>query len=458
MRTKHLLLAATAFTIGLGVTACKVGDKAGTEQVDHSASGINLAAMDKSVKPGDDFYAYANGTWMKNTQIPDDRSSIGGFLIADQKREADTKALFDEILKADHDAGSNEQKIKDYYNAYLNTDAIDKAGLAPAKADLDAIAAITDKASLSRVIGTTLRADTDPLNATNYETPNLFGIFISQGLNTPGETIPYLMQGGLGMPEREYYLGADNAELRTKYRTFVETVMQAAGNADPKAAADRIIGLETKIAQAHVDRATSEDFKKGATVWTRAELEQKAPGIDWTQLLNAAQLGGATKFQAYHAGAIPKLSALVASQPVDAWKDWLTFHTLANKASVLPKPIRDASFAFNGTALAGTPPASLSTAWRCRARRPSGRATSARSTRRRTRSRTRSARPTPTRSSRPRRRPTSSAWSTRSSRPSRPACRASNGWRRRPRRKRSRRSRPWPRASATPSSGPTIRA
>ena len=353
MRTKHLLLAATAFTIGLGVTACKVGDKAATEQVDRSASGINLAAMDKSVKPGDDFYAYANGSWMKNTQIPDDRSSIGGFLIADQKREADTRALFDEILKGNHDAGSNEQKIKDYYNAYLNTDAIDKAGLAPAKADLDAISAITDKASLSRVIGSTLRADTDPLNATNYETPNLFGIFISQGLNTPGETIPYLMQGGLGMPEREYYLSADNAELRTKYRTFVETVMQAAGNADPKAAADRIIGLETKIAQAHVDRATSEDFKKGATVWTRAELEQKAPGIDWTALLTAAQLQNAPKFQAYHAGAIPKLSALVASQPLDAWKDWLTFHTLANKASVLPKPIRDANFAFNGMALSG---------------------------------------------------------------------------------------------------------
>ena len=107
------------------------------------------------------------------------------------------------------------------------------------------------------------------------------------------------------------------------------------------------------IAQAHATRAESEDFAKGAKVWTRAELEKNAPGLDWTALLNAAQLGGVQKFQAYHAGAIPKLSALVASQPLDAWKDWLAFHTLNQQASVLPKAIRDASFAFNGTALGG---------------------------------------------------------------------------------------------------------
>ena len=351
---KTIIVLLSSACLALGAVACKQGPTTATEQVQPgSASGINLAAMDKSVKPGDDFFSYANGSWVKNTPIPDDRSSIGGFLIADQKREADTKALFDEILKADHAAGSNEAKIKDFYNAYLNTDAIDKAGLAPAKADLDAIAAINDKTSLSRVIGSTLRADTDPLNATNYETGNLFGIFVSQGLNTPGETIPYLMQGGLGMPEREYYLGADNAELRGKYRTYVETVMNEAGSADPKAAADRIIALETKIAQAHVAREISEDFKQGAQVWTRADLDSKAPGIDWNALLTAAQLQNAPKFQAYHAGAIPKLSALVASQPLDAWKDWLTFHTLNQRASVLPAAIRDASFAFNGQALSG---------------------------------------------------------------------------------------------------------
>src|SRR4029079_18618825 len=113
--------------------------------------------------------------------------------------------LIDGILKSSPAAGSDDAKIRDFYQAYLNTDAIDKAGIAPAKADLDAIAAIADKKALSAAIGSSLRADTDPLNATNFSTGNLFGIFVTQGLSTPGEQIPYLMQGGLGMPEREYY-------------------------------------------------------------------------------------------------------------------------------------------------------------------------------------------------------------------------------------------------------------
>ena len=124
---------------------------------------------------------------------------------------------------------------------------------------------------------------------------------------------------------------------------------------DAAGAASRIMALETKIAQAHATREESEDFAKAATVWSRAELERNAPGIDWGALLGAAQLGNAQKFQAYHAGAIPKLARLVGTEPLDAWKEWLAFHTLSQQANVLANPIRDASFAFFGTALNGTP-------------------------------------------------------------------------------------------------------
>ncbi|MDQ3143719.1 MAG: M13 family metallopeptidase, partial [Pseudomonadota bacterium] len=243
------------------------------------------------------------------------------------------------------------------YRAYLDTAAIDRAGIAPVKADLDGIGAIADKRGLATAIGASLRADVDPLNATNYQTENLFGVFVTQGLTTPGEQIPYLLQGGLGMPEREYYLSADAdmAGQRAAYRKLVETVMRTAGNPDPAAAAGRIIDLETKIARAHATRAESEDFTKGAMVWTRADLDRRAPGLDWGALLSAAQLGSAPKFQAYHASAIPRLAALVGSEPLAAWKDWLAFHTLNQQAAVLPKPIRDATFAFYGTSLAGTP-------------------------------------------------------------------------------------------------------
>ena len=355
MKKSVLLIFASA----LALSACNShGSAPGQEQVEPGTElGIVPASMDKSLKPGDDFFGYSNGAWVKNTEIPADRSNIGGFFIADQQREKQTRELLDGIIKANPDAGSNEGRIANYYNAFLNTEAIDRAGMTPAKADLDAIAGIADKRALSAAIGSTLRADTDPLNATNYQTENLFGIFVTQGLATPGETLPYLMQGGIGLPEREYYLSGDAkmADIRNKYKGYITTVMQAAGVADSQGAATRILDLETKIARAHATREESEDFAKGAQVWSRADLEKRAPGIDWGALLGSAQLGTAQKFQAYHAGAIPKLAALVGSEPLQNWKEWLAFHTLNQQANVLPKPIRDASFAFNGTVLQGTP-------------------------------------------------------------------------------------------------------
>jgi putative endopeptidase len=355
-RTKLLLVASA---LAFSISACQQAGT-GTEQSAQAPGtelGIVPASMDTSVKPGDDFFAFTNGSWVKNTPIPEDRSNIGAFYIADQERERQTKELIAEILKSNPAADSNEGKIANYYNAFLNTDAIDKAGLNPAKADLDAIGRIADKKQLSAAIGGTLRADTDPLNATNFRTENLFGIFVTQGLNTPGETLPYIMQGGIGLPEREYYLSGDAkmADLRNKYRAYVQQILTLANYPNPQGSAQRIMDLETKIARAHATREESEDFAKGAKVWTRAELEKNAPGLDWAALLDAAQLGSAPKFQAYHSTAIPKLSALVGSEPIQAWKDWLAFHTLNQQAAVLPKAFRDASFTFNGTALSGTP-------------------------------------------------------------------------------------------------------
>src|SRR5262249_18861540 len=200
-------------------------------------------------------------------------------------------------------------------------------------------------------------ADVDPLNATNFWTQNLFGIFVTQGLATPGEVLPYILQGGLGLPEREYYLSSDPhmAEIRTKYRAYIQQIFTLAGIDNAAARAQRVYDLEMKIARAHNTREQSESMAASSAVWTRAELQQRAPGIDWTAFLNAAQLGSQQKFAAYHAGAITGLSALVASQPLDAWKDWLVFHQINAHADVLPSNIDAAHFAFYGTTLSGTP-------------------------------------------------------------------------------------------------------
>lgn len=348
------LLLIFASVLALGACNTKSGQNAATEQKEGTGIGIDLTWMDKSAVPGDDFYKFANGNW--KTEIPADRSRIGGFWIADQVREKNTRELFDNILKSNPTSGS-DALIANYYNAYLNTDAIDKAGLTPAKVDLEAIAKIADKKQLSAAIGANIRADTDPLNSTNFQTQNLFGVFVTQGLATPGQQLPYLMQGGIGLPDAQYYLSADPkmADTRNKYKAYIATILKAANYADADAAASRIMDLETKIAKAHEPREQSEDFANGAQVWTRQQLEQKAPGIDWGALLNAAELGGVEKFDAYHFAAIPRLAALVGSEPIQNWKDWLTFHTLNQQANVLPKAFRDASFAFYGTTLAGTP-------------------------------------------------------------------------------------------------------
>jgi len=353
---KRALLFVVGSSLALAACNSSPGQNAVQEQRQGTDIGIQTGWMDKSVTPGDDFFSYANGTWVKNTQIPADRPRIGGFWIADQLREKNTRTLFDNIIQSKPTSGT-DALIANYYNSYLNTDAIDRAGLAPAKADLDAIGHIADKHQLSAAIGGTLRSDTDPLNATNFHTENLFGIFVSQGLATPGEQLPYLMQGGLGLPDAQYYLSADPkmTDIRSKYKSYVQTILQDAGYTDPQGAAGRIMDLETKIAKAHETREQSEDFKGGAQVWTRQQLEQKSPGIDWAALLGAAGLGDAQKFDAYHYASIPRLAALVGSEPLQNWKDWLTFHTLNQQANVLPKPFRDASFAFNGTVLQGTP-------------------------------------------------------------------------------------------------------
>lgn len=361
-----VLLLSTSVLAGL--TACSDNTTENTAKTSETAPksqavatqmpiGINVAAMMPSVKPGDDFYAYANGEWMKTTTIPADRSSTGSFLVAFEATEKHNTSLIAKLVNAQYAAGSDEARIANFYKAYTDTAAIDAAGMKPAEADIARFEAISSKQDLSAVLGANLRADVDPLNATDFSTENLFGVFVTQGLATPGEVLPYILQGGLGLPEREYYLSADPkmAEIRTAYRAYIETLLKDAGVSDAAARADRIFALEHKIAAAHASREASEDFAKSSGVWSRADFDTKAPGIDWAAFWDAAQLGNQPKFAAYHATAISGLSALVASEPLNAWKDWLVFHHINSHADVLPSNIDQAAFAFNGTKLSGTP-------------------------------------------------------------------------------------------------------
>ena len=317
--------------------------------------GIDTAGIDRSVKPGDDFDAYANGGWRARTTIPADRASTGVFLDVFSKSEKRNAELIANAGASRPAAGSDARKIADYYAAYLNTAAIDARGLAPIQPELAAIAALKDKTALAIMLGADLRADVDPLNATNYRTEHLFGLFVTQGLATPERTMPYLLQGGIGMPERDYYLSpsADKVAARKAYGEYLARAMTLAGLSDPAMRAARVMALETKIANAHLDYLSSQDVEKANNVWRRADFATKAPGLDWNAFFTAAQLQGQPEFIVWMPDATAKLAALVASEPLDAWKDWLAFHHINQVASVLPKSFDDASFAFYGRALTG---------------------------------------------------------------------------------------------------------
>jgi len=312
--------------------------------------------MDKSVAPGDDFYAYANGGWIKATPIPADKSSYGiGTILTDETRKR-TVALIQESADAGPNASPEARKIGDFYSSFMDEAGIESKGIAPLKPQLDKIAAINDRRALARVIGGNLRADVDPLNNTNFQTENLFGVWVSQGLTDPEHNTPYLLQGGLGMPDRDYYVSTNPkmGELRNQYKNNIAVMLKLAGFADAPARADRVFALETKIAGAHATRVESADVQNAAP-WKREELVIRAPGLDWPALLEAAGLNDALIFIVWHPKAVTGLSALVAKEPLDSWKDWLAYHTVARFGGFLPKAFVDQNFAFYGKALNGIP-------------------------------------------------------------------------------------------------------
>ena len=355
MKRPLLLAVASALALTAGITACqKSGEGTQVEAAKGSELGINKASMDSSVKPGDDFYAFANGAWMKSAEIPADRSSIGSHLVADQQTEKNLNELIADLQKSNPDANSDAGRVKNFYNSFLDTATIDKLGMTPIQADLQRIGAIQDKTALASAIGGTIRADVDPLNATDMSTENLFGVFVSQAL-AQREVVPYIMQGGLGMPEREYYLSgdADMRQHQAAYRKYIADILTAAGIPDAAAKAQRIWDLELKIAQAQATREERDDWSKATQIWSQDDFARKAPGFDWKAFFQAAQLGNQQKFEAFDAGAIPKVAALVGSEPLDSWKDWLTFHQINQNTAVLPSKLDQLSFAFNGKELTG---------------------------------------------------------------------------------------------------------
>jgi putative endopeptidase len=225
----------------------------------------------------------------------------------------------------------------------------------PLKPELGRIAAIANRKDLSSVLGTTLRADVDPLNTGRATTDRLFGLWVAEDLNDPTRYAPYLLQGGLGLPDRDYYLVENEkfVQVRQKYQQHIAAMLRLAGIADADAKAGRILALEKEIARAHWPQVDTQDVAKVNNPWKRDEFARKAPGLDWGAYFTAAGLGTQRDFIIWQPSALTGIAKLVGSQPLQTWKDYLTFRAIARRSPVLPKAFVDEAFAFNGPTLSG---------------------------------------------------------------------------------------------------------
>jgi putative endopeptidase len=320
------------------------------------AAGVDGAGMDTGVAPGDDFWEYANGGWVKTHPIPPDRSSYGTGAILSEEANKRTVDLIQAAAKSAK-AGSDAQKVGDYYASFMDEAGIEAKGAAPLAPVLARIAAIGDRGALTRVLGENMGADVDAFNATDLYTDNIFGLWAQPAFDAPDVYAAFLIQGGLGMPDRAYYLKDDDAskKARATYVAHMAAMLKLAGVADAEAKAGRIMALETKIAKAHASRGDSDDVLKGNNPWSRADFAAKAPGMDWDAYFTAAGLGGEKRFIVWQPSAAIGISKLVANEPVEAWKDYLTLRAIDHYANYLPAAFVAERFAFYGTALSGTP-------------------------------------------------------------------------------------------------------
>ncbi len=309
--------------------------------------GVDTAGMDKTVTPGNDFYKFVNGKWDKTAEIPADKSSWGGFTILRDLSDTRTHAILESVAAAKNAPGSPAQKVGDYYASFMDEASIEAKGLTPIQPALAQIAAIRNSGQLAAAFGIANRVGLDvPI-----------GLYVDQDLKDSSVYSAYVGQGGIGLPDRDYYL-EDNprfVEIRAKYVIHIANMLKLAGIADAPAKAQRIYDLEKKIAQVHWTQAESRQVDKSYNLISAADLAAKMPGFDWALFLQTSGVGDLKSIVVNQPSALAGAAKLVASEPIETWKDYLTFNLLEADAPFLPKAFVEERFAFRGPILTGTP-------------------------------------------------------------------------------------------------------
>jgi putative endopeptidase len=339
-RTTALIMI-LAFAVSMGTAAAP------------SDQSANSQDIDRSIKPGDDFYRYANGGWLRTAEIPAGQSSYDTRAMLVEKTGRRVRDLMQGAAAAQPVRGSITQKVGDYYASFMDEDSIEAKGLTPLADEMARISAISNKQSLSSYLGTTLNTEVDGLTA---NADHIFGVWVNQSFTDSNHYVFHLLQGGLGMPDRDGYLDPSPKmdAWRAQYQAHIAAILKLAGIADSEAQAARILSLEIRIAQTHAPDTDAADVFKQNNPWKRADFGVKAPGMDWGAYFAAAGVARQSEFIVWQPSAVTGTSALVGSEGIDLWKDYLRFHLIEHYASVLPKVVAAEDFAFYSTILSGT--------------------------------------------------------------------------------------------------------
>ncbi|MEZ5710347.1 MAG: M13 family metallopeptidase [Blastomonas sp.] len=325
--------------------------------------GIDTSVMNRAVKPGDDFNAYVNGAWIDSFELPDDRVRYGSFNLLREKSEQRVRLIIEGLASEQPALDTAPGKVAAFYNAYLDTDAINAAGMAPAQPYLDRIMAMESKEDLARLFGTP-----------GFSSP--IGGFVSVDSKNTEQYTFYVVQAGLGMPDRDYYLNDSEANLKVQaaYKQYLAFLLGKVGYADPQATAESVYALEKAIASEHWDRALGRNRNLTYNKVSRDELLALGGDFPVATILDTLGIGSQPEFVisqmpptaeeiaseklteeqlAKLGGGVPALLKLVNDTPIDTWKAYLAAQFLANFSAVLPSDIDEATFAFYGTTLNG---------------------------------------------------------------------------------------------------------
>ena len=359
------MLAAGASLAALAMAAPALAQdgESTTPEMDFGSWGVQPELLDQSVDPGDDFFDYVNGKWIDANPIPSEYSRFGAFTLLGEKSRDDVKALVDELEDGDFAAGSTEARIATAYKSYLDTDAIDAAGMAPAYPYLGEIYGASNLTELAAVMA-------------KPGMPSLIGGGVTVDSKDPDTYIVAVGFDGMGLPDRDYYLvdNERNTAIRAAYMDYLTFLLDKAGYADAATTAQAVYAFEKQVAMVEWDRTMLRNADLTYNKLTRAELDAATEGFPLATMLNAMDLGDVDAFDvsqmpptaeeietlgltaedlAKMGGGLPAMAKLIASTDLPVLQAYLAKTFISNNASVLPSDIDEANFAFFGKTLSG---------------------------------------------------------------------------------------------------------